>query len=603
MPVFKIRVYKNQMNMKRYNFAISLLTIVLFVGVGTAVAQKDTIKLKQEVEVTKAYQPTIIDAVKINDIPKIKPEQTEAPTFDYSIYSKPVFSTFEVTPVAAAKMVGEPKPEMEFGLLKLGFGNYLTPYGELFFNAKPGKKSNFGMHFKHLSSYGKVKLLNEDKVDAPESENFGEIFGKHFFQKSTLSGSLTFDRKAFTYYGYTGVQLIDVLKEQMIPYYQDKQYFSKGTGDVHLKSETLSEYDFNYDFGINYHLFKSKTGQTENNIRLSGDLRKKFGNTFGLLNASLTYYTVDSIWNNSSNVYGQKKQIMLRANPSVKWATDNASFQVGLNSTLFLDEDTDANFLVYPKIRAEWSPVERVLTLFAGVDSYLQHNTYSSVAAENPFADPYHDLRNSIHEYILSGGLKGKLSSKTNYVAEASYSVVKDQHFYFTESVNLFYPETAGPKRLNNTFSWVYDDVNILKLSGEVLHSVSDNFSLHLLGNYYSYDLNSIEKAWQMPNFDVTFSGVYKPTEQLKFTANIFVVGKRTALINDDSPVSSSTLPIGHEIEMDPIIDLNLGGEYQFSNKLNLFVKLNNFGFQKYEQWLGYTNKGFNWMAGLSYSF
>jgi len=36
---------------------------------------------------------------------------------------------------------------------------------------------------------------------------------------------------------------------------------------------------------------------------------------------------------------------------------------------------------------------------------------------------------------------------------------------------------------------------------------------------------------------------------------------------------------------------------------LNLFVKLNNFGFQKYEQWLGYTNKGFNWMAGLSYSF
>jgi hypothetical protein len=152
MPVLKIRVYKNQMNMKQYNLAISLLAIVLFVGVGTAVAQKDTIRLKQEVEVTKAYQPTIIDAVKINDIPKIKPEQTEAPTFDYSIYSKPVFSTFEVTPVAAAKMVGEPKPEMEFGLLKLGFGNYLTPYGELFFNAKPGKKSNFGMHFKHLSS-------------------------------------------------------------------------------------------------------------------------------------------------------------------------------------------------------------------------------------------------------------------------------------------------------------------------------------------------------------------------------------------------------------------------------------------------------------------
>ena len=589
--------------MKRYNLAGSLLTLALFVGWGNAIAQKDTLKLKQEVEVTKAYQPTIIDAVKINDIPKIKPEQTEAPTFDYSIYSKPVFSTFDVTPVAAAKMVGEPRPELGMGLLKLGFGNYLTPYGELFFNAKPGKKSNFGMHFKHLSSYGKVKLLNEDKVKAPESENFGEIFGKHFFQKSTLSGSLAFDRKAFTYYGYTGTQLIDVLKEQMIPYYQDKQFFSKGTANIRLKSETLSAYDFNYDFGVNYHLFKSKTGQTENQYVLSGDMHKKFGNAFGILNSSLTYYALDSIWNTSSNVYGKKKQIMLRANPAVKWATDNSSLQIGLNSTLFLDNDTNADFLVYPKIKAEWSPVERILTLFAGVDSYLQHSTYSGIAAENPYTDPYHDIRNTLHEYVLSGGFKGKLSPRTNYVAQVSYDVVKDQHFYVTESVNLFYPEEAGSKRLNNTFSWVYDDVNVLKLTGEVLHAVSDNFSVHVLGNYYSYDLNSIEKAWQMPNLDLTLSGVYKPTEQLKFTADIFVVGERTALINDNSPVSSSTFPTAHEIIMDPIIDLNLGGEYQFSDKLNFFVRLNNFGFQKYEQWLGYTNKGFSWLSGLSYSF
>ena len=67
-------------------------------------AQKDTVRLKQEVEVTKAYQPTINEAIKINDIPKVKAEPAETPTFDYSIYSKPVFSTFDVKPVAAAKM-------------------------------------------------------------------------------------------------------------------------------------------------------------------------------------------------------------------------------------------------------------------------------------------------------------------------------------------------------------------------------------------------------------------------------------------------------------------------------------------------------------------
>ncbi len=589
--------------MKRQQYlAASLLAFGLLMGAGNAMAQKDSLKLKQEVEVVKAYQPSILDVQKINDIPQIKPEQTEAPTFDYSIFSKPVFSTFDPTPVAAAKMVGDPKETLGLGLLKLGFGNYLTPYGELFFNAQPTQKSNFGMHFSHLSSSVKVKLLNEDLVKAPESENSAEIFGKRFFRKSTLSGSLAFDRKAFTYYGYTGDRLSDALKEEMIPHFQDKQYFSKGTATVHLKSETLSTSELNYDFGAKYHYCISKTGQTEHEVVLSGDVSKNIDNALGLLSASLTVYKADSIMNRYYGNYGKKQQTILRANPSVMWSTENASLQLGLNTAMILDIDTNADFKIWPKVKAEWSPVPQVLTLFAGADGHLQHNTYSAIAAENPYVDPYHDVANTNYKYIVSGGFKGKLSSKTNYVAEASYSAIEKQHFYIIEGTNIF-AEGAATRNLNNTFNWVYDDVNILKLSGEVMHSVSDDFSVHLLGNYYSYDLKSIAKPWQMPDYDLTISGVYRPTVQIKFTTDIFVVGSRTSLINDYSPNFSLTPPTSHEISMDPIIDLNVGAEYQFSPKLNFFAKLNNFGFQKYEQWLGYTNKGLNWMAGISYSF
>jgi hypothetical protein len=138
------------------------------------------------------------------------------------------------------------------------------------------------------------------------------------------------------------------------------------------------------------------------------------------------------------------------------------------------------------------------------------------------------------------------------------------------------------------------------------MHSVSDNFSLHLLANYYSYDLKIQSNAWQMPDFDLTFSGIYKATEQLKFTTDIFVVGSRTALIVNYSSLNLPQVKLGTEnikIKMDPIINLNVGAEYKFSDRLNFFAKLNNFGFQKYEQWLGYTNKGFNLLAGISYSF
>lgn len=592
--------------MRKLHFpAVCLATVALSLAAGSAKAQRDTTKLKQEVEVTKAYQPTINDAVKINNIPQIKAEQTEAPTFDYSIYSKPVFATFDVTPIAAAKMVGEPKPELELGLLKLGFGNYLTPYGELFFNAQPDKKSNFGIHLKHLSSYGKISLQNNDLVKAPEAYNSAEVFGKKFFRKATLSASLAFDRKSFNYYGYTGDW-----KEEMIPYFQDKQYFSVGTANIRLKNETLSAYDMNYDFGFNYHYFITKTGQSEHQTVISGDVGKKIDNGYGILHAAIHHFKSDSIWNNITSAYGQKQQVLIKINPSVKWASENASFQVGLNTTMFFDDDTDAAFLVWPKIKAEWSPVPQVLTLFAGLDGYLNQNTYSSIVYENPYADPYHDVANSNTKFSIAGGFKGKFSPKTNYVTEASYSKVTDQHFFITESQNLS-NSLAENRRLNNTFSWVYDDLKLLKISAELLHSVSDNFSLHLKGNYYSYDLDLLQKAWQMPNFDFTFSGIYKANEQLKFSADIYVIGKRSAMIRDyELPLPSITDPnpirlmnSDNEVIMDPVFDLNAGADYQFSKSLAFFMRLHNFGFQKYEQWLGYTNKSFNWMAGISYNF
>lgn len=580
-------------------YKITLLVVSVIFGSLNGMAQKDTVKLKQEVEVSKNYQPSILEVEKINDIPKIKAEQTEPPTFDYSIFSKPVYATFDLSPVAAAKMVGETKTEMENGLLKLGLGNYLSTYGELFYNAQPDKNSNFGMHFGHLASSEKIKLLNGDVLKAPQSENVAELFGHKFFRRSTLSGSLGFNRKAFNYYGYAGDFLFDSEKDQMIPYFQDKQHFSQGTADVRFKSGKTNGSSINYDLGFNYHYFVSKTAQKEHQTVFSGDLSKKFDSFIGLLNTSITYYRAEGLMNRITNQISEKQQTLVKVNPSVMWKADNASLQAGINSTIVFDDDVNAQLFFYPKVKADWSPVPNILTLFAGIDGYLQHNTYSSIAAENQYVDPYHDIANAKFAYILNGGLKGKLTSKTNYVTEVSYSQVKNQHFYYLEGSNVFNPG-ASSRFLNNTFSVMYDDVKVLKLSAEVLHSVSDNFSLRLSGNYYSYEMQTPgNEPWQMPNSDIVFSGIYKATDKLKFNADLYFIGGRTALISEPEV---SSVP-SRKVEMDPIIDLNVGGDYQLTERFNIFVKLNNFGFQKYEQWLGYTNKGFNGLAGISYLF
>lgn len=585
-------------------FIYTALSALLITALqNTLHAQQDSTKLKQEVEVVKAYQPNISDAFKINDIPKINEEKPEKPVFEYSIYSAPVFSTFSVKPVKAATVVGTPSPEFGNGLLKLGLGNYATPYGELFYNALPGRKSNFGMHFKHLSSHGKIKLLNNDKVEAPFSNNEAEIFSTHFFRNSSLHLSGFFERNALQYYGYPGTALSDTEKETIISGWQQKQAFSKGGIKMALRSNPKARLPIRYDLAFNFHYFSAKTGQTEQFGKMNALLEKDFKGIKGLLETSFSYYFADKIKNRDIIASSQRKQILLMVNPAVVFEGNNSSLQIGANTFTLIDDDNNARMTIHPNIKAEWWPVPSILCLYAHANGYLDQNIYSKIANENPFARPNHDVRDSEYQYILSGGIKGKFSSKTNFTTQVSYSGIKNMHFYYLSGLDYMRP--AGFTRtLNNSFDVLYDDLKLLKLTGEVFHVASENLRFHLRGNYYSYALDELTEAWNMPEFDLNLSVIYKPEGPLTFTLDSYVIGKRKMLLMDYSTLLTFA-PVDPKmiLQSDPIFDLNASVEYQFRENLSFFIRLNNFAFQKNETWLGYANQGFNALAGVSLSF
>ena len=586
---------------------ISAFTLLIFMNLQTT-AQQDSTRLKQEVEVVKAYQPSVSDAFKVNDIPKIKDEKREKPSFNYQIHSQPIFSTFEVEPVQAAQMVGEPKPELGNGLLKAGIGNYQTPYGEFFFNTNTGKNSNFGMHFKHLSSGGSIKLINNDKVKAPQSENVAELFTKHFFRRSTLSTKLFFNRKAQRYYGYPGDMLSDSAKQNVFQYWNEKQAFSKIGLQLQLNNDEDSRAMLNYGANLYYHYFSTMTGQTENLAKINTSFKQDFDSFKGLLDASVSYLRTDSIYNLTADNYGQKQQILFNFSPSVLFEGDVASLQIGLHSFLLFDDDADARILITPNVMAEWSPIENIMTLFAGADGQLQQNHYSAIVQENPFVNPFQDIQNTEYQYIIKGGIKGKFSPRFNYRFQADYASIKNQHFYIlNDEEHISGLATDNLIRRSNTFDVLYDDLKQLRIGGEFYYTASDLVNFHLSGNYYSYQLKNLDQPWQMPEFEATISTILNPEGPLKFNADIFFVGERKALIVSKTykNINASNILIidNKTFNMSSIIDLNFGMEYQYSPKLSFFGRANNFAFQKYENWLGYAQQGFNLLAGISYSF
>ncbi|WP_299577618.1 hypothetical protein [uncultured Sunxiuqinia sp.] len=597
------------MSQSYLNYIPAFLLTVLSCNLATA--QQDT-TLTQEVEVVKAYQPSVSDVFKINDIPKVQDEKRDKPVFNYQINAQPVFSTFEVEPVPAAEMVGEPQAELGKGLLKAGFGNYMTPYGELFFNTQAGKNAILGMHFKHLSSHGSVKLENDDKVDAPHSENGVELFTKHFFKRSSLNTKLFFNRHAHRYYGYTGEALPDADKELLFPYWNEDQAFSKGGIQLNLNNDEDSRADMNYGVDLYFHHFGTKTDQTENYIKLGTSRQKDYDSYQGLLDASVSFLKTDGVIKEITEDYGDKQQIRIDLSPAFLLQADLAKLQLGLNAFTLLDDDDDARILVTPNIKADWSPIENTMTLFAAIDGRLEQNHYSVIAAENRFVTPTQDIRNTEYRYILSGGIKGKFTPKLNYRFQAEYANIKDEHFYLINTKTIIPPVSPvidlPTVTRSNTFDVLYDDLKQVTLGAEFYYTASELVNFHLQANYFSYTLDSLEEAYNKPDFELTLSTIINPEGPLKFNADIFFKGERKALEQNELyfPMESTVGPqeVNRTIHtLGSYVDLNVGVEYQYSPNLSFWGRMNNVAFQKYENWLGYSQQGLNLLIGASFSF
>lgn len=596
-----------------------LLLLLLTITTTGVWAQRDT-SLTQEVEVVKAYTPSISDANKINEMPDIDEAEHQKPNFNYSIFSQPVFNTFSVNTLKAATIASKPKVDTGYGLVRAGLGSYNKPYGELFFNSQNLKNTIFGLHGKHLSSLGKLKLEGGTKVNAPFADSEAEMFIKHLFRNSVLSVNLNFDHDGFRYYGYPldSVPAPLQAEEQDINYFGTKQAFTKGGINFNLVNTTAQKDDFTFDFDFMYHYFGTKTGQREHFGEFVADVKKPLTVGAGLLEAGATFEQADGITRRFSlkdidpNNLNKSVQIWLFVKPAYFIGGDVANLKVGLNTWLGYGDENE--FEWSPNIRVNFAPVKEIINIFAGLDGNNIYNNYSKIAYENPFVDPEHDVKNTFEKFHFFGGFDGKFATKTNFKISVDYSIIKDNPLYY--QFEYVYP-TSGQfpdiSLVDNDFDVLYDDLNKLKFNLEIFHTTSEKLDLLLSGNYYVYKTDTQEEAWNLPDWDTKLSLAYSVTDQLSVATDIFLIGKRNALIVEANGFDPRPLPFIELTELPivnlksynlkTVIDLNFRANYKITQNFSVFAHLNNFGFQKYQRWFGYPVQSFNFLCGLSYAF
>lgn len=543
-----------------------IFTVFLFCAFLLNISSQEGID--KEVIVVRPFEPSVTDASKINLLPSLTDTISVTPVFSYSILPIPLASDFEVEPITAARMSAETVSRLYGSYLRLGLGSYLSPFAELSVNTLRNNKYNGGFYLHHLSSQGKLNLENQEKAFSQYADNEMLFYGKRMGRSNVISAEAGLLSNGFHFYGYdTGYDTV-LAKDDI------KQQFMAARAGLQLKSTHTDSSHLNYNFSTSYNYFQDRFDVAEHGLSLRSGFNKFIRSQMIGADLAADYF--------NNNAFADSSNLVLRVSPWFSKADEEWEVFAGFHG--YYDRiGEESKFYFHPKASLQFSIIRNYVIPYVGVDGRLNVNNYRRMAYENTFIVPGMFVRNSNTSIDLFAGVKGNFTRNVPFNFLVSYSVTNDMHFFVNDSSGM----------IGNQFMVVYDDVELLKYSGEIGATVSDRFSMLVRANYYSYGMKYQEQPWHRPSLDMVFSGNYNLRDKIILSGDVFYIGKRYA-----RPFEEGSAPV----ELRGIADINIGLEYRYNKILSGFIRMNNLSNTWYYKWNNYPVQGFSLLAGFTYS-
>ena len=574
------------MNRKYY-----ITILILLVTTSIALSQ-----INKQVNVVKEYTPVISDAYRIGTLPKIKDTtKISKHIFSYNIESQPFNVNFKLKPIKSAKMVGEPLKKLYTTNIRLGFGNYLTPYFELNYNSLRSKDQLIAINLKHISSYGKIKMADEQKVYAGFSNSQVKLYGKKILKhQKIVSGSMLVKNLIYGYYGYDDKDTSILLSDKKLKKEEIETQNLKILGvSAKIKSINRSKSQLNYDLNFKNTFLQETSKIYSNNLDLYGNINNYYKKEIIGVDYEINYINTNLKTDTINNT-------IIRIKPYLNKTTDTWRIIAGLNFNADVNPPADPDFHFYPMVDIKYNVFDEALIPYLGVFGTVENNNYQKIIFENPYITNDLNVKNTDNVLSLYLGVKGKLSSNFSYNFKTTYKVYEDMYFY----INHFetQPDSANPviTTFTNKFDVVYDNISLIDLYGELNWEKSKKLSFLLFGHYYEYSMGNLAQAWHKPQYNITFSTKYNIQNKIVAGIDVFAIGKQYAVKSVE--YKSVTQKVYNAKELDGFIDLNLSFEYRYTKILSTFLKFNNILSQKYYKYNYYPTQGFNVLVGLSYS-
>lgn len=566
-----------------------IFTGILLLSISLGFSQRkdgDTINTGV-IDVVKPYTPTISDAFKVKEVPSLDDETTETKKeIKYNIFSFPVASTF--TPAKGkAAVVEKREPEKLFdNYATLGVGTYTTILGEVYLNHAISRNESVGGYVSHHSSAGGIEgvSFNDNFSNSKINLNYSSRL-----RDLAWNVEAGFQHQMYNWYGVPGSQITQAQANNIEV---DHSFFDAHFGgDITFEDTYINSASFffrrfgdNQGSAENRFIAKATVDVPINDVEISTDFKLDYlGGAF-----DRNYTTTDEL------NYGN---FQIGLSPTYELKQDDLTVNLGVSLFYLNDKESgDNNLYIYPNISATYRLVNDVLIAYGGIKGDLIQNSYYGFANENPFVSPTLFVVPTDQLYNAYVGLKGKLSSNMSYNVSGRYIADRNKALFRNNEITL----TNENYTYGNSFGVVYDDVDTFGVAGEINVDVNRNFKLGIKAEYFTYNTDNENEAWNLPDVKGSLFLDYQINEHWFAGANLYYIGERKDqfFLNDGMTITSP-----FTVVLDSYLDANAHLGYHVNDQLSVFAKANNIANDAYQKWQNFPVQSIQFLAGATYKF
>lgn len=550
---------------------ITLATLMPFALQAQTQQPKDT-TMTRTVVVEQEYNPNIMDASKVNVLPKVEEPAVVKKKAEYAV--TPLPATTIPMGMMNPYLISKMQPNATPGYIRAGYGNYgnLDVFANYLFRLSDKDKLNVRFQMDGM----------DGELDMPEEKLTWDAY--YYRTRANIDYTHQFSRIDFNLAANFGLSNFN-----LAPYEPGKQKFTEGDFHIGLKS-TDESYPVQFKAETNLMMYNR---QNNNTLLFSDALGETQIHTKGVVSGTISDEQTINIGADIRNIFYTKDfktedlpvyedRTTLALNPYYELNNDswrlhigaNVDFSFGAGKTLRVSPDVTAQYVFSDSY-----------VLYAQATGGKMVNDLRRLERISPYLLPLGTIHDTYEQLNAAIGFKASPCTGLWLNLYGGYQDLKDDAFQMQQAdEETVDDETAYYQFQDLGFTNSHNVYAGLKIS----YDYKDIFAFAIDGTYRNWDAKEEYALLLKPAYELKFDATLRPVKGLGIHLGYNYAGREE--IKDLGKLSA-------------INNLYAGAEYNVFKGVSVYARLNNLLNQEYQYYLGYPTEGFNFLGGLSFRF